>query len=314
MVSQWATVSSITVNGTSTGSITGYISDPATNSFNFGTTLAKGAATIFGAVSGSSFVSLAGDQGGLTSAVSGVVKDFLNGVFGGTSVTVHPVNLTMNTSINLGGSLVTNGGLENMKLVLPGQSNSQTADGNTPGYDSPLGIFTIVNKPKVHSSSTSYSTGPWSDPEFGYTYNSDFVESTFTLDDNSYSITWNTSVINSVTSGATIQNLKKQVVVLNDNLTFFPESNPQDQYDAGSPGAGAPYTEGFVPTAYGTTEIIGKYNAAVGFNATTPLIVDFVSAYAEPTVVGVRISFDVVPNNGGPRATIVKTFPATLVN
>ncbi len=204
---KWASVSQITLNGTQTGDIKGYVGDLSAGIFNFNNFLQTSSATIMGAHGYGVYLQGLNPQFGkytetVGNAVDGVVKGFFNAVLGGT-VTSQPINLTINTRIKLNGSIVTNGGVINKKLILPGQSNSQTADGNTPYYNQPMGVMNISNPPIVNLLLGYEMNGPVSDP-WGNDYYENAYSGTFTLDNNSFSILWNPSIINSSPAGATI--------------------------------------------------------------------------------------------------------------
>jgi hypothetical protein len=194
----------------------------------------------------------------------------------------------------------------------------EIGNGNTPYYNNIMGVFNLSGKPNVISGNVAfYMTGPWEypPPMEGQYYYSSCTENSYTIDNNSYTIQWNPAVINNTTNGATIQNLKKQIIVLLPiNQTaggpFSTENFPQENIDMGD------YVNGnyaYIPNGYGTVETIGKYSAAVSVaNSSSPLLID--SPEWGFNLIGVRFSFDVVPNNGAPKSTIVKTFLANIIN
>jgi hypothetical protein len=99
----------------------------------------------------------------------------------------------------------------------------------------------------------------------------------YSIKSSSYSLLFNPAV----TAIASIQNIKTSVVVL------------------GTPSAGESFS--------GTPESIGDLNVYTGVTQISgPL-----GTFSPP--VAIRVSFNVVPNNGAPTSTIVKTFAANLV-
>jgi hypothetical protein len=312
--SEWVSVSTVILNGSQTGSIKGMLGNPNQSGFNFGSFLQKGVVSLLGASSYATYLSLLDNSpnsaGAYTKAMqdagNGLVKGFLNGVLGGASGTSpQPLSLTINSSIKLNGNIITNGGLENMKLAFPGQANSQTADGNTPAYNNIMGVFNISNTPTVNVSSETYQTGPYEDPYDGSFFYSHWQENKYTLNNNSFNIIWNPAIINTSTTGATIQNLKTQIVQL--EVGYISEIPTLKLGGEANPGIRV------VTGYFSTLEQIGGYYAATSIpNSTVPLVIDFPYQLISPGQTAVRISFDVVPNNGAPKSTIVKTFNANV--
>jgi hypothetical protein len=291
--SQWASVTAITLNGTQTGTISGYLGSPSTGSFNFGHLLTSAATTILGGINYASMLSILGGTGtanpytaAVTNGLNGIAKGFLNAVLGGSSGgSSQAVNLTINTKINLTGSLVSSGGLEDMKLVMPGQANSTTADGNTPYYNDVMGIFNLTAMPQVTISEQSWSNTVES--PFDGSMQTDYgVTATCFIDPTTLPIIWNPAIINSTNTGATIQNMNV------DLIEFLPDN------DFGDERAGNLNLNSYRNTSASAPTVLTYYTeieSVPGAQVWTP-------------VLGVRISFDVVPNNGGQRCKIVKTF------
>jgi hypothetical protein len=288
---RWASVSSITLNGTQTGTIAGYLGNPDAPGFNFGSLLTQGTVTLFGGLNYSQMLGILDGANqpppyatALTNALGGIVKGYMNAVLGGGSSGAQPINLVMNTKINLSGSLVTNGGLTNMKLVMPGQANSQTADGNTPAYNNIMGLFNVVGKPQIRIGqdywyywTTEPNDGVTPCMEAGYN-----VQLWF--DDNSINFIWNPAIINSSPTGATIQNMHKQVLV-------FTDYNSEEKIN----GQWVEVHRDPTISNPGLTGYTVQYCSSEGKSPYTPDL-------------AVRVIFDVVPNNGAPKSTIVKTF------
>lgn len=314
---QWNTqavnVTGITLNGTQTGTVKNALGTAQGGGFNPGSLFAgltKAALQSYGQSAIQSELNdlppepsvqrsfLTGISSALTSAVSGnvggVITGLFNVVFGGNSSNAQSVNLVMNTQINLTGNLTNSVGLTNPFLVMPGQSNSQTANGPIPNYNSIMGVFNITAKPIVQTQSTVVATLPntCGDPSTSGNIGSYAVRLSYTLDNNSYQVVFNPAV----TANATITNITSTLLI----------------YDV-QPGFA--YT-GNNDVTNGTPETIGlvdAYRAPTYFTfAPIGLQCGYQEAINNLYKAAVRISFDVVPNNGAPQSTIVKTFAATL--
>lgn len=297
LASQWENVSNVTINGTLAGSIkTTQVGTPNSD-INFGSLLTSGVTTFAGGINYASVFSGTGNPwtSAITSAVAGVVKGFFSAILGG-SASDKPINLTINTQIKLTGSVVNNGLLEDMKLVLPGQSNSQTANGNTPYYNQILGIFNVTAKPVIKANFYGSFSEQITDPYDGSSQTDYGYSGSFWFDATTINIIWNPAIINSTPTGATIQNINKDLVV------FLPAT-----------GAGSDHTT----VTSTSTEQIGNYNIKTYRNptATNPVYISYYTQ-VDPNEgfmpytpsLAVRVSFDVVPNNGGKKVTLVKTF------
>lgn len=299
---KWTSVSSISLGGTQQGTINGTISTP-TPSFDISGLLTQGVLeatglTIFSNNAGGdktnytqNTLGLPGNifksiQDGLQSGLSGVVKNIFNGIFGGSSSNTQEVNLTMNTKIQLTGNSTQSGAFipdPGLGIGIPGISNSQSASGYIPGYNQPMGVFNLAAKPTVNVHTTK--TQITKDGGIYYQY-----ENLYTINAASLNYLWNSAVINSSSTGAAITNLTTEVVLLDPDLSTFP----------------------YQPLIGGQEETIGTHTAITGSQVGTTYIV----ARVQPinTNVAIRIKFNVVPNNGAPPSTIVKTFLANLVN
>lgn len=312
---KWAAVSQISLNGKITGEIKGVVGNPNAGGFNFGSFINKAFTTLWGAQGYASYLQLlSGDSSGGTygkamkNAADGIVKDFLNAVIGGSSSPVLPVNLTINTEVKLQGNIVTGGGLTNKKLVLPGQSNSQTADGNIPYYNAVMGVMNLSQAPTVYIDITTQSE--WFIDPWDNMYWQTQIIGTHQLDNNSYNIIWNPAIINNTPAGATIENLKVQLIKTNE--PWDPFGIKRGGFYALHPTSAIEIT-GFNPVIIGTydqIEYIGKKEIVSGYpNSSTPIrILSYDETFGVDT--GVRISFDVVPNSGATRSKLVKTFKA----
>jgi len=280
--SKYATVSSIALNGTLNGSITGTIgAQPASTDINFNNLLTNGVVTALGSAK---YLSLGSSyKDAINSGLQNIVKGFFSGILGNSG---QAVSLNINAEMKFTGNLVTNGGLENMKLVLPGQQNSQSADGNIPAYNNLMGVFNITTMPIVQIDESDNGSFQTTDPYDGSACTEAWINAKCWFDVNSVHILWNPAIINSSANGATINNLNI------DLLTIEP-----------SPGG---------------TEKVGNYYVTSYRNpsASAPVTIHLntqvcpAGGTAQPYVpqLLVRVSFDVVPNNGAPKTTIVKTY------
>ena len=313
---QWVNLTDITLNGTQTGTIEGYIGNP-NQGFNFGNVLMDGALTFLGELNYAQLLGIVDKDKGekpyesaLNKGIGGIVKGFLSGILGGSS-SAQPVNLTIKTDIKLSGNLVSSGLVADKKLILPGQSNSQTADGNTPLYNSIMGVVNISNAPTIFYQEYSFDNGPFEDP-WGNYYTEQCFVGTFTLDNNSFSMLWNPAIINSNPDGASIQNVQFQMVNIREAYQPFGGyggviSLPQGSTMSFNSIAGVYDGE------FSQLEHIGNFDAVSSIpNSDIPLKIYY---GGDPRGLNnvVRVTFDVVPNNGGPISKIVKSFKANLV-
>jgi hypothetical protein len=317
--SDWVNVTADSLNGSSTGTITGDVGKAGSTSFPLASLLSTAVVTVLGSLNYATFLGIVGtavassaagnSTNPYTTAVNnglgGLVKGFFSAILGGSSAgSQQAVNLNINTQIKLTGTSISNGGMVNTKLAIPGQSNSQTADGLTPYFNNVMGVFNLSNAPHVVQN-VGYWTISSQDPETGQTTYTPMQENTYQLDPSSFSVNWNPQIINSSPTGATIQNLTYETVVPSYYL-YYPEPSAEDQ------GENDPGFFPFLVQGTGNSEQIGIYSVAVSNpNATSPLIIDFdQDDWNGAVYVGVRMSFDVVPNNGAKKCTIVHTFLA----
>lgn len=320
--SDWVNVSQVKLNGTSTGTAKGVLGNPDPAEFSigsfFGSFLQKGVITLLGASGSGAILGAMGSANNtaytdaLNNAKNDLVKGFFSGVLGGLSgasaSTPTPISLTINTKIDMSGTIVNNGTLLDEKIVLPGQSNSQSADGNLPGGINTMGVFNISATPVVNKESSYYSTGPWEDPQYG-NFDEPMQEDKYTLNPSSFSLVWNPAVINGSSTGASIANVKKEVVALGANGInggFVNSASPMCNC-----GGRSYYI--MIPQGHGAGETIGQHGAAVS-DQSVPLLLDWSQNYGgiPDEGIAVRISFDVVPNSGAPKTKIVKTFYANV--
>jgi len=296
---QYVNVSAISLQGTSIGTIGGTITSGGVSLTGTAQNVAKGAITAYGyssieaaATADNNNALLKQIGTAIGSALTGNITGVLSAVFGvftgSNGATTSHVNLTTNATINLNGTSIQNGGLLNTKLAFPGQSNSQTADGLTPIYNNVMGVFYISAKPNVtyKSSITGINAGTGL---VRYTQ----AWNTFTFNPNSITIVYNPAVL----AVASIQNVTKQLLYIEPTPT-----NTLHTVNGTETSIGALYTYS------GASQVTTVLGPPVPQGSAPPSAQSLVGYFA------VKISFDVVPNDGTPKSTIVKTFLATATS
>ncbi len=292
---KWTNITQVSLGGTAVGTLNGSITTPASSGFSLSGLISNAETGALEATGLAVFNNNKGNNGvnnglglpanifnaaqsGLSSGLSGVVKNIFSGIFGGSSSgSTQSVNLTLNATINLTGSTTGSGALipdPGLGLGVPGTSNSQSAQGLIPYYNSPLGVFNLSGRPSVDMTTTSVSDGTEEGSSTTYT---------FAIDDNSFQKIFNPVV----TNNAQIQNYFEEIML--PNMT-------SDQLNRGASEIGEDEQIGSIP-AIGDVWYINVQDGI-----------------GPPLEVLVRIQFDVVPNNGAPRSKIVKTFLANIVN
>lgn len=273
--SRTVSISQINLNGTSTGGITGNITQKSSG-FNWAGALINAglsAVEIYGTAGFATGTNIAGAASG---GLAGNITGFLDAIFGGSSGNTQEVDLKMNSTITMNGTLTASQPLVPNSLVVPGQTVGNSVGAPPPLYTSPLGVFNFPNKPTVHITSTK-TTAPssWDGPANAYYVN------TFTLDPAFVtSIQKNTAVTGSAT--VTVQNAQVLLENLDASSSFYN------------------YSE--------ATETIG--NIAVIDNTT----IDGRKLTPTTETALVRVTVLVTPSNGTtPPIRIVKTFLGTLV-
>jgi hypothetical protein len=288
------------INGTMTGSITQPGSTP-----NIGGTINSTVKGVFELLAKSALT--AGGTGllpfqadklleGINSSSSGIVKNIFSAIFGGSSGSTQQITLSLNAQIGLSGSSTSSTSLADIGLVIPGLQDGLTSPGFTPGYNNPMGVFYLSAKPKIKIVDV-VSGGGVSVPG-GFGAQGVPHRHTYTIDNTSFSVLYNPSVINSLAVGAQILNFKQEITLIEP----------------------APYFNSFnIPSAVtsdGVVEQVGNYTD-VRANLTNS--VRYQIFYGGPGgagipfhqshgKLGIRFSFDVVPNNGAPAAKVIKTF------
>lgn len=292
--SNWINVTQATFNGTITGTITGTIGQPQTflsSLFNLSGQAATLGLEAFGLNNVPSGSLGAAYQSAIGNALGNTLSGFFNGVIGDLSNNSTAVNLTLSANELTTGSLVNNGVLEDVNLILPGQQNAQTGNGLTPVYNNVMGVFNVTGIPQVDISEQQW-TEQLTDPYDGTLHTNYGVTATVNLTPGSVNAIFNPAIINSdPVNGCHIANLNTQLLV-----DAFADPNTQNYtYDA--------------TNLYLVYSNSSSSNPAV-FSYYTQEDVPGQGDEGQPTPqLYVRITFDVVTNNGNvKKATIMKTF------
>ena len=264
---------------TSDGTLIGYT--PATSNNNLGlpdgifTSLKTGLSNALSAASGN---------------IPGAIAGILSAIIGGSS-NATTVSLNLNAKLRLDGTSTSQGSFpaSPTSVYVPGSIiDPISAPNYIPLYNQSLGVFNLSNKPtiNVHTSTSTILVNeggidiPFTQYTNLYTVNQGLFNSLFIT---------NPAVVKSLATGATIQNLNTQVVLLNPNT-------------------------GYNFQVTGTQEIYVNYTAYTGTNVTTVYSKEH-GAQPINDLAAIRVSFDVIPNNGTtPKSTIIKSFFANIVN
>ncbi|QNK62429.1 hypothetical protein H7F33_18100 [Pedobacter sp. PAMC26386] len=273
-------ITNISLNGTQTGDLTGTISSKSGGPSFFGgiaNGILDGALKIGGdsAAKLSFLPALIKDPviSASKSALGGIIKGFFSGILGGTSNTsVETVNLKINTKIKITGTATTESQLFDNVFSIPGTQGVVNTVPFYPNYALPMGVFYISGKPRILE--TVYSD--LVNDENGEYYN---VDQRYGIDETSYQLIFNPEV----TKIANITNISKQVVMM-------------DVLDNGGLRIGGTLEQVAENVVY-TGTVTGIQHSAPRPNTISLNL-------------GLRVSFDVVPKDGSPKCTIVKTFLA----
>ncbi|GAA4211331.1 hypothetical protein GCM10022289_40250 [Pedobacter jeongneungensis] len=309
-------ISDIKINGTSKGSIKGTIAQPVPapdllSSF-FAGALQLSSISIINDLKLSNLFATS-LKSSMESGIQGNIKNVVNAIYGGasgagTDSTKQYVNLTTNTTYTLAGTSTDTYQISNPTMVIPGSSGQESVTGYSPLYTKAMGVMTLSSVPESHLTVGTSSTG--------------IVYNFMKLDPNSYSIIWNPNVINNSTTGAAIQNLKQEIISYENYLDDTDDLNPAHfpsqytEYDGDKPYLKSDLTNnttrvvsqmGFVNIA--DYEIpLQQFSSCSGCDTFDMLMAYPVTENKKLRNHVLRISFDVVPNNGAPRSTIVKSF------
>lgn len=277
-------ITNVNINGQASLSLTGTIALPGSNltiSPSFTVDGSHGNTTI--TVNGSSAADklqptlgqrlVDGIKTGIVNGAKGVVSNILSGLFKkNNSATDQNVNMKLQGTISLTGSLSSDFLVTSPSFAIPGYNQSSTS-GIIPDYNQPLGVFYITGKPTITNTRTStQETLPDGTRQRHYTYD-------IQIDPNSYQFYFNPAVTNI----ATIQNLQVDVVSLDPRAanTF---------------------------AVFGSSEVIPGYSSAYGSvwggeSYTTPMTFG---------TLALRVKFEVVPNSGATPAFVTKTFAVNV--
>lgn len=150
-------LSSVTLNGETSGSLSGTIGTESPGGFNLGSLLGNVANGVLYAtgVKGIEILKIGNKSinesliGGAKSGLSGAVKGFFSAILGGTPTSPKVVNLTLKTKSKLEGNISNVSGITNLSLAIPGSSNIQNSAGYIPSYNKTLGVVNILQKPEI---------------------------------------------------------------------------------------------------------------------------------------------------------------------
>jgi len=278
-------ITDVNINGTASGTLTGTIALPGTNftispSFSIDGSNNKSTITVNGSSDADKLKPTLGQtivnniKTAITSGLQGLVKNILGGLFKKSSTTPEEnVNLKLNANIALKGTLTSSFLITAPSFAIPGYNQASTP-GYEPGYSDPLGVFYISAKPVIKVHTTQAPAPPAWD-------NGNYYINDFSIDENSFNLIFNPKV----TDRAQITNIQQQILL-----------NSYD-YSGGS----------YFNQIAAQLEYIGNRTVA------TNTSMDGSNFQPNEFPIYLRISFDVVPNNGAPASTIVKTFLATVV-
>lgn len=333
----------IKLNGVSQGTIKGTITQPTSSSGILGSTV-PGLLTFPYTHAIENWTGL--DKGfqaaliaGVNSGLGGQVKNVLNGLFGGSSQSTQYANLTTSSNITMSGTATDVYQLHNPSLIIPGTQGQDNVVGNSPLYKFPLGIVSLSSYPIVYFETfTSGGDGDGPSTTTGWSLD---------LDYKSYALQFNPTIINGSTTGASIQNLKQEIVFFENYKTSL------KTFDDGRPNIDEP-----IPLTDPTTEQMGSrrvivndltsfshapvtlrtgeggwtivdadlynlpfryeehtnrpntgmYGFTIPANHQLSYSTDTPSSRTPYSSAVLRVSFDVVPNNGAPKSKIVKSF------
>ncbi|MFU1855466.1 hypothetical protein ACK8HY_00480 [Sphingobacterium sp. NGMCC 1.201703] len=299
-------ISQITINGTSEGTIKGTMTQSVAGPENILNSSLKGTVMLYGKHLGDSMLKEINENklikseyllnfasslasGGYAAAAGKV----LSAIFGGSSTTTSQViNLKSTTSYKLSGSVNDSYLIAAPVLVPPGASNSSNSLGILPLYNKVLGVFTLDKTPIVNATAkeewyTERGMPGDRDERFSI-YN----PSDYRLVQNSYNILFNPDIINTSPDGARVENLKQELVQREKDgnlINVFPinyEFSSHYRITVGNIGWDG--NGGYIPQPASPSPWDSNEQLMTGFF--------------------LRISFDVVPNNGSSRTKIVKSF------
>ncbi|MGS2738590.1 hypothetical protein [Sinomicrobium sp. M5D2P17] len=280
-------ISTIKLNGTSTGTIKGTIKSDGKD-FNSDNNISsndqsKLAANFSGDESEDEDSNILKDigkaikdgiLGGIESGISGIAKNLFSGIFGKKTdtPTVQYVKLDINTEIEMNGTIENSHGGGGPNIPFPGYGASP----NGIAYDKSPGVFYLTENPEIKKE--VHKTWVWDDDLLKYL---PYEHRTYKIITNSYEIKWNPAL----TAIADIENIKTEIIA----------QKPKDATGDDPWGNDS------------TIEQIGNQSFFTGSNIYTGGV-----RYWNMSIVGVRISFKIKPKNGDPEVFIVKTFKSEI--
>jgi hypothetical protein len=217
-------------------------------------------------------------------SLPGSITNVLSAVIGGNSASnQRTISLNLSTTISLKGSMSSNSNfIAPTSFYMPGSikpdDNGQyNVQNYIPLYNKPLGVFNISNTPKViREIQDNYAVG-FTDKQPCYSIN-------YYIDLYSFKLNWNPEVL-------------KEATIKNIHYEFFFYGVRSAEKTENLPTEYLPSTDGF------------RRKYFVESYPNSCLLYDYPS-YWERENPFIRISFNVVPKNGAPTVTIVKTFKA----
>jgi len=271
-------VSSQTLTGPVTGTAKGSLSSKS-GGLNTIAQLFSGAAQVIGAFY--SPLSLTGTlktivQGLLPNGSGGGAAGLASIVSAATSSGDQQVNLSINLQASLSGQSTIQGYLtQHLGMGIPGVSDATSAPGYDPADNATLGVFNLPVRPIINVSATHFSGSPCSDwMTRGYTVLTPSLDaSTLAYLNSSNSQSFNPDVLGIATIGPIHYD------ILGESLNPCGDTN---------------------------FDVDGLVNWQDGEITST-------SQFQTSTALYLRVYFDVTPNNGAHRVTIVKVFKATGV-
>lgn len=225
----------------------------------------------------------------------GSIMNIFSAVVGGKTSGTQTLKADINATLSLKGTNTNQGSLlPSTSIAMPG-SLAQDANGNyyytagyVPLYNKNLGVFSLKSKPTVYK---TRSTPKKVYTEWGVYY--DYTD-TYTKNNSAILslINFNPALFNSNSDGATYSNLTYEVII--ENIETF---------DGGGEFA---RVSGRLENHHGNAAYTNKTSVTASYR--------MARAVPATGTAAIRISFNVVPNNGGPISTIAKTFHANVVN
>ncbi len=248
-----AQITEVTLNGSVEGSLVGSISIPGVN-FSLASSISttnnvvkNGFIKATGSSDSNDLSALgqaffSGAKKALEKAGGGIVEGILGGLFGKNSdAPTDNVDLKLEASINLKGTLTQNFLLNSRSFSVPGVDHSQLI-GFAPIYDEPLGVFYITQRPTIREKHfINPRFPPLGQPTLPrHTYN-------YQVEHNSFQIYFNPEVL----AIANIRNIRKEVV-LSDGELFYPIQGKKENI-----GGRDHYTGQFVGTHVKRGAVVG---------------------------------------------------------